>query len=200
MHMVLSKSPLTGGVGESQASGWWGPRLKKAGWDMVIIEGRAAYPSLLVIDNDRVELKRAENLWGKDTYTVQNILEKELGQDFSIAQIGPAGENLVRFASIVCDLIFVNNRMGMGAVMGSKNLKAIAVRGTKDVPVANEKKLEKIYHYFENNFLTNPLNFLTTQEGIASAVPSSNQDGLFSVRNAQTSFLPGGKYIVWEVF
>lgn len=193
MHMVLSKSPLTGGIGESQASGWWGPRLKKAGWDMIIIEGRAAYPSFLVIDNGRVELRSAEHLWGKDTYTVQNVLEKELGKGFSIAQIGPAGENLVQFASIVCDLIFINNRMGIGAVMGSKNLKAIAVRGTKDVPVADEKKLEEIYHYFENHFLTNLLNLLTTQEGIASAVPSSNQDGLFSVRNAQTSFLSGGE-------
>lgn len=193
MHMVLSKSPLTGGVGESQTPGWWGPRLKKAGWDMIIIEGRAMHPSFLVIDDDRVELRGADYLWGKDTHTVQKILEKELGKDFSIAQIGPAGENLVRFASIVCDLIFINNRMGMGAVMGSKNLKAIAVRGTKDVPVADEKTLEEIYHYFEDNFLTNPLNFLTTQEGIASAVPSSNQDGLFSVRNAQTSFLPGGE-------
>ena len=119
MHMVLSKSPLTGGVGESQTPGWWGPRLKKAGWDMIIIEGRAMHPSFLVIDDDRVELRGADYLWGKDTHTVQKILEKELGKDFSIAQIGPAGENLVRFASIVCDLIFINNRMGMGAVMGS---------------------------------------------------------------------------------
>lgn len=193
MHVVLSKSPLTGGIGESQASGWWGPRLKRAGWDMIIVEGKASYPSLLVIDDHRVELKRANHLWGQDTHTVQKILEEELGSDFSIAQIGPAGENLVRFASIVCDLLFVNNRLGMGAVMGSKNLKAIAVRGTKNIPVADEKKLEEIYHYFENNFLTNPLNFSTTQEGIASAVPSCNQDGLFSVRNAQTSFLPGGE-------
>lgn len=193
MHMVLSKSPLTGGVGESQASGWWGPRLKRAGWDMIIIEGRAIYPSFLVIDNDQIELRKADHLWGKDTHTVQKILEEELGKEFSIAQVGPAGENLVRFASIVCDLIFVNNRMGMGAVMGSKNLKAIAVRGTKDVPVADGKKLEEIYHYFEENFLTNPLNFLTTQEGIASAVPSCNQDGLFSTHNAQTSFLPEGE-------
>jgi len=152
MHMVLSKSPLTGGVGESQASGWWGPRLKRAGWDMIIIEGRAIYPSFLVIDNDQIELRKADHLWGKDTHTVQKILEEELGKEFSIAQVGPAGENLVRFASIVCDLIFVNNRMGMGAVMGSKNLKAIAVRGTKDVPVADGKKLEEIYHYFEENF------------------------------------------------
>jgi len=193
MHMVLSKSPLTGGVGESQASGWWGPRLKRAGWDMIIIEGRAIYPSFLVIDNDQIELRKADHLWGKDTHTVQKILEEELGKEFSIAQVGPAGENLVRFASIVCDLIFVNNRMGMGAVMGSKNLKAIAVRGTKNVPVADGKKLEEIYHYFEENFLTNPLNFLTTQEGIASAVPSCNQDGLFSTHNAQTSFLPEGE-------
>jgi len=193
MHMVLSKSPLTGGVGESQASGWWGPRLKRAGWDMIIIEGSAIYPSFLVIDNDQIELRKADHLWGKDTHTVQKILEEELGKEFSIAQVGPAGENLVRFASIVCDLIFVNNRMGMGAVMGSKNLKAIAVRGTKDVPVADGKKLEEIYHYFEENFLTNPLNFLTTQEGIASAVPSCNQDGLFSTHNAQTSFLPEGE-------
>ena len=193
MHMVLSKSPLTGGVGESQASGWWGPRLKRAGWDMIIIEGRAIYPSFLVIDNDQIELRKADHLWGKDTHTVQKILEEELGKEFSIAQVGLAGENLVRFASIVCDLIFVNNRMGMGAVMGSKNLKAIAVRGTKDVPVADGKKLEEIYHYFEENFLTNPLNFLTTQEGIASAVPSCNQDGLFSTHNAQTSFLPEGE-------
>ena len=75
MHMVLSKSPLTGGVGESQTPGWWGPRLKKAGWDMIIIEGRAMYPSFLVIDDDRVELRGADYLRGKDTHTVLKILE-----------------------------------------------------------------------------------------------------------------------------
>jgi len=193
MHMVLAKSPLTGGIGESQSTGWWGSRLKKAGWDLVIIEGKALHPTLLILDDGRVTLQDATTIWGRDTYTTQSKLNSELGEDFSIAQIGPAGEKGIRYASIVNDLVFVNNRMGLGGVMGSKNLKAIAVRGTKKVPVADEVTTDEIFHFFEINYLKNPINALTSQKGIAEFVPAGNSDGLFSVQNAQSSFLPGAE-------
>lgn len=200
MYAVLSKSPLTGGIGESQAAGSWGARLKKSGWDMVLIKGKAVSPCYLVIDDNKVLLRDASHLWGRETEQVQRELAAELGDDFSIAQIGSAGERGVRFASIVSDLCFINNRMGLGAVMGSKNLKAITVRGNKKVSVANPGKLSHILENFENHFLENPVNRLTTKEGIAAAVIPCNKDGQFSVRNARTSFLQESENLSPQAF
>ncbi len=200
MHAVLAKSPLTGGIGESQATGSWGARLKKAGFDLLLIKGKAVSPCYLVIDDDQVFLRDASHLWGMETAQAQRTLLADLDGDFSIAQIGPAGERGVHFASIVCDLCFINNRMGLGAVMGSKNLKAIAVRGDKKVSVAYPGKLSHIMENFENHFLENPVNRLTTTEGIAAAVIPCNKDGLFSVRNARTSFLQGDENLAPQAF
>ncbi|HSV31323.1 MAG TPA: aldehyde ferredoxin oxidoreductase C-terminal domain-containing protein [Atribacteraceae bacterium] len=190
MHTVLAKSPLTGGIGESQATGSWGSRFKRAGFDLLLIGGKAETPRFLVIDQGKARLADASDLWGQDTTTVQARLLEKLGNDFSIAQTGVAGENGVLFASIVCDLCFINNRSGLGAVMGSKNLKAVAVRGYDEVPTADPGELQNLYSFFENHFLENPVNLLTSREGIASAVDSCNRDGLFSVANARTSFHP----------
>jgi aldehyde:ferredoxin oxidoreductase len=144
-YVIMAKSPLTGLWGEANASGFFGPELKRAGYDAVIIEGKAANPVYLWIHDDEVEIKNASHLWGKITGDVQKLIRNELGDErVRIACIGPGGENLVRYACVISDLNRAAGRTGMGAVMGSKNLKAVAVRGTKKLKFADEKKIMEL--------------------------------------------------------
>lgn len=132
---VVSKSPLTGTFGDSAAGADWGMQLKKAGYDALIVTGAAKRPVYLVINDEQMEIKDAATLWGQDAYDTFHAIRKLEVDDISVACIGPAGEKLVRFACIVADAHSFAGRCGLGAVMGSKMLKAIAVRGTKKVPV-----------------------------------------------------------------
>lgn len=141
-HSVMAKSPLTGIWGEAHAKGFFGPELKFAGFDAIIVEERAATPVYLWIHDDEVEIRDANHLWGKLTREVQKIIRAEVKDESAqVGCIGPAGENLVRFANVLFGFNHVAGRTGMGAVMGSKNLKAIAVRGTSKVRYAHEEKL-----------------------------------------------------------
>lgn len=144
-HSVGALSPLSGGFGEAEAGGFWGAELKRAGWDAIVFHGAADSPVYLSIKADEVELRDASGLWGKITGDVQAAIQEELGDPRTrVAQIGPAGENLVRFANVCNDLKEFAGRSGLGAVMGSKKLKAVAVRGTTAVPVADQKGLQSI--------------------------------------------------------
>ena len=135
---VTAKSPETGFLGSSNFGGRFGPELKYAGYDHIVITGKAVKPVYLWIYNDEVEIKDASHLWGKDTYDIPVAIRGELGTpNAQVACIGSAGENLVRFATIQHELRHGTGRTGMGCVMGSKNLKAIAVRGTKGVTLAD---------------------------------------------------------------
>jgi len=137
-YAVVSKSPATGGVGEGKAHGFFGPDLKRAGYDAVIINGKAPKLSYLWIDDDKVEIRDAEYLKGATVNDTDNKIRDELGDLYiRVSAIGEAGEELCRFAAIINDEFRAIGRSGMGAVMGSKNLKAVAVRGTHDVNVAN---------------------------------------------------------------
>jgi aldehyde:ferredoxin oxidoreductase len=139
-YMVVSKGALTGTITTSNSGGHWGPELKFAGYDMVILEGRAPRPCYLWIHNDDVELRDASHLWGKGVWETEEIIRAESGvPDTIVAAIGPAGENLVRFAAIMNDLHRAAGRSGVGAVMGSKLLKAIAVRGTGGIRLADPR-------------------------------------------------------------
>jgi aldehyde:ferredoxin oxidoreductase len=131
------KSPLTGGYASASLGGLLTAEIKYAGLDSIILEGSSPRPVLLLIDGDRVELRDASPLWGKGTIAVERTLKEELGEEFQIAAIGPGGENLVSFASINHDWGRQAGRGGVGAVMGAKRLKAIAIRGTRSVPVAD---------------------------------------------------------------
>ncbi|HYE80619.1 MAG TPA: aldehyde ferredoxin oxidoreductase family protein [Clostridia bacterium] len=131
-HCVTSKSPLTNTIASSEAGGYWGPELKFSGFDAIVITGKAPRPVYLWVHDDEFELKDASHIWGKITGEAQDIIREELGDDrVRVALIGPGGENLVKYACISNELGHFNGRNGMGAVMGSKNLKAIAVRGSK---------------------------------------------------------------------
>lgn len=130
-HSVTAKSPMTGGVMSSEGGGYWAAELKKAGFDAVIIKGKAEQPSWLWIHNGEYELRTAPGIYGKTTKEVQEYIRKETDDKFvRVAQIGPSGEQLCMYANIVNELAHFNGRGGLGAVMGSKNLRAIAVRGT----------------------------------------------------------------------
>ncbi|NQT19977.1 MAG: aldehyde ferredoxin oxidoreductase, partial [Planctomycetes bacterium] len=129
-YTAATKSPLTGAYAESEAGGFWGPELKFAGFDGIIVRGQAATPVYLSILDGQVEIRSAENLWGKSTGDVQEAIRAELGDErVRVLQCGPAGEKLIRFANLVNELKHFNGRTGIGAVMGSKKLRAIAVRG-----------------------------------------------------------------------
>jgi len=144
-YVVMAKSPVTGGWGESHAAGFFGPELKYAGYDAIIIEGSADEPVYLWIRNGDAEFRDAKSIWGKITGTVQKEVRKEVGdEETRVAAIGPAGENLVRYASIISDLYCAAGRCGMGAVMGSKRLKAVAVRGTGKVGIEDEETFSSL--------------------------------------------------------
>jgi len=144
-HVVVSKSPLTGIFGESIAGGHWGVGLKWSGFDGVVVEGRAEKPVYLWIHEGGCEIRSAEEVWGKTTFDTDDIIKEELGKKrVSVCSIGPAGERGVKFANIINDKGRAAGRCGLGAVMGSKNLKAIAVHRTKRPEVKDEEAFEKI--------------------------------------------------------
>ena len=154
-HGVGGKSPLTGAIGSSEAGGWWGHKFKRAGFDALIIRGRAESPVYLWIKNGQVEIRPAGHLWGQLTHPVEVAIRSELGDKrVRVAQIGPAGENQVLYASVMHDVNRAAGRNGLGAVMGSKNLKAVAVRGTMNVPVATRPRLTEVAKWLSDNYQT----------------------------------------------
>ncbi|MBN1660912.1 MAG: aldehyde ferredoxin oxidoreductase family protein [Anaerolineae bacterium] len=152
-HGVAAKSPLTGALGSSEVGGWWGHEFKRAGFDALVVHGRAESPVYLWIHDGQVEIRPAEHLWGLETAPTEALIREELGDDrVRVAQIGPAGENLVRYAAVMHDVNRAAGRNGLGAVMGSKHLKAVAVRGTLQVPVANRKKVTEVARWLGENY------------------------------------------------
>ena len=133
-YVVVTKGPLTGAIACSNSGGYWGAELKMAGWDMVIFEGKSPKPVYLCIEDDKAELRDAAHLWGKSVWETEALIKTSHQDPLTrISSIGLSGENQVLFAAVVNDLHRAAGRSGVGAVMGSKNLKAIAVRGTKGV-------------------------------------------------------------------
>jgi len=152
-NTIGAKSPLTEAFGDADVGGFWGAEFKRTGYDAVIVEGKAKRPVYLWIHDDEAEIRDASHLWGKATAESQALICRELDDRWiRVAQIGPAGERLVRYACIVCDLHHFAGRSGMGAVMGSKNLKAIAVRGHKKLNIADPKRLGAIAKWLSSNY------------------------------------------------
>ena len=144
-HSLGAKSPLTGGIALSQVGEFSGTEIKRAGFDVIIVEGKSETPVYLSIKDGRAELRDAAHLWGRETREAQQAIREELGDEkVRVMLIGPGGENLVRYACIMSGLYDAAGRGGLGAVMGSKNIKAIAVRGSGKVPVADPDKLGEL--------------------------------------------------------
>ena len=141
---VVCKGPLTGAIACSNSGGFFGAELKNAGWDMVIFEGKSASPVYLDMTNDQAELKDASDLWGKSVWETETALRERRGDpDVRVASIGLAGESGVLYAAVVNDMDRAAGRSGVGAVMGSKNLKAVVVRGTVGVKVNDPMAMMK---------------------------------------------------------
>jgi len=141
---AVFKSPLTGIWGESQCGGYFGPQLKYAGYDMIIIQGKSRTPVYITIENENVEIRDATHLWGKDTFETEEIIKKDHDEGFQVLSIGPAGENLVRYACISHAKGRQFGRCGVGAEMGFKRLKAVAVLGSGSLENAKPEKLDEI--------------------------------------------------------
>ncbi len=149
---VVSKSPLTGLIHDSHAGDFFGPLLRKAGYNALVIKGKAEKPVYLWINNDKVEIRRADHLWGLKTSETTDKIRSETSLSASVAAIGPAGERLVRFAHIAFDVYRAAGRGGLGAVMGSKNLKAVAVYGSNPVLVKDPDRLKLLRDYWFKHF------------------------------------------------
>ena len=142
--VAVAKSPITGGWGDANSGGDFGPHLKFAGYDAVFFSGMAKKPVYLFIDNGKAELRDASHLWGKDTYETEDMVRAELGKDTYVACIGPSGEKLSLISCIITKRGAAAGRSGLGAVMGSKKLKAVVVKGNLEVPMADKAKAEQI--------------------------------------------------------
>ena len=190
-NSVGAKSPLTNGFGEAEAGGYWGPELKRTGYDTVIFEGKAEKPVYLWIGSDGPELKDASHLWGKTTLDTEETIRQELGdKNIKTALIGPAGENLVRFACILNDLTHAYGRSGMGAVMGSKNLKGVAVRGKKPPALADTDKIKEIMQWLGDNVPKGMQDL-----GTSGGVPGLNAGGGLPTRNFREGVFEGADAI-----
>ena len=183
-YMVIAKAPLTGTIGCANSGGHFGPELKFAGYDGIIFEGKADQPVYLWIDDDKVELRPAGHLWGKNVFETTDKLLEETREDARVACIGPAGEKGVLFATVMNDKNRAAGRTGMGAVMGAKNLKAVVVRGSKSVEVADPEKFLEVCTEARRTLKAHPV----TGEGLPTygtgvLVNILNQMGALPTRN-----------------
>ncbi len=200
---VAARSPLTGGYGESEAGGYWGPELKSAGWDAIVVTGRAARPQWLWIRDDQVELRDAAALWGRDAHEVQDAIRAGLGDPYvRVLQIGRAGENGVRYAALTNELRHFNGRTGMGAVMGSKNLRAIAVRGKRryvkdahDAPALSE-----IGKTLTRRVKDHPQAWDLQDKGTPGLVDVLNTAGMLPTRNFREGVFEGVESVNWAAY
>ncbi len=186
-HVMALKSPLTGSIGSGNSGGSWGPSLKFAGFDAVVIKGASKDPVYLDIADGKAELKDASHLWGKNTFDTCKILKK--GKNASVACIGPAGENKVLLSCIINDEHRAVGRTGLGAIMGSKKLKAIVVSGDKKVEVAKPEEFKKVSKECLEKLRKNPV----TGEGLptygtAVLVNIINGVGALPFKNWKTGY------------
>ncbi len=200
--MANAKSPLTDAIGDSQCGGYFPAEMKFAGYDAIIFRGRAPHPMYLYIRDGHVELRDARQLWGKTTYEVDELLKHELGdKDIEIAQCGIAGERLVRFAAIINMSSRANGRTGLGAVMGSKNLKAVVVRGTKgakSVQWANPKAIIELTKMGPKIMPDNPDVVSLAKYGTAGVVSFQNTIGSLPTYNYDSGVFDGWEKISGE--
>lgn len=194
-YMVMTKSPLTGAVTCSNSGGFFPMELKKTGYDAVIVTGKAVKPIYLWIDQGKVEIRDAGHLWGKTTHDTTDMLQTETHPKARVACIGPAGENQVRFSAIMNDKDRAAGRSGVGAVMGSKNLKAIVARGKQKITLADPEKFisfnRNILGAFKESVKETPLGL--TVNGTAGVVMTTNLLGVLPTKNWQQ-----GTFEQWE--
>jgi aldehyde:ferredoxin oxidoreductase len=202
-YVVSARSPLTNGYGESEAGGFWGPELKMAGFEAIVFTGRSPQPVYLWIHDGEAEIRPAAHLWGRDTLDVQEMIRSELGDEkIRVLQIGIAGENLVRFAGITNDLRHFNGRNGMGAVMGSKNLRAVAVRGSQRYQslAHDPETLMALGRKLAKGVRENPISWDMQVRGTPGLVEPLNAGGILPTRNFRQGQFEKADDLKWEVY
>jgi aldehyde:ferredoxin oxidoreductase len=198
---VCAKSPLTHGMGETHVEGPFSASFKESGFDVIVIKGKSARPVLLEINQGKVAFVDGDEYWGKNVDAAVDALESKYGQGISTAVIGTAGENLVRFASIVTNRSFQASRMGMGAVMGSKNLKALVIAKGERPPVADPAKAQELTDLYASRIPSNPLSDWQFQPpGFAAWVHTHGLDAALCTKNFRESAFPGVENFTPEEF
>ena len=189
--IVSTKSPATGYWLDANCGGSFGPEMKMAGYDALVIQGKAPRPMIVVVDGDEVGLREATDLWGKDTFSTHQWIRSHLGEEFRVACIGEAGEKGVRFANIISEARAFG-RGGAGAVMGSKNLKAIAIRGHYPITIADPKTFMRICREAFNEIAIHPDSGGGRQKyGTNTILSCMNETGIHPVRNFQKGIFQG---------
>ncbi|MCP4376981.1 MAG: aldehyde ferredoxin oxidoreductase family protein [bacterium] len=200
-YMAVTKSPLSGTIASSNSGGFWGPELKFAGYDALIIEGKSDSPCYISIQDDKVEIRDAAKYWGMLTSEATDTLLEEFGDPKGrVLLIGPAGEKLSPIAAVMNEKSRAAGRSGVGAVMGSKNLKAIVVRGTGNVSVADMDGYKEVFKGLRGILKEHPVTGggLPTH-GTAVLVNVINSNGLYPTRNFQEAFFPEADQVSGEV-
>ena len=186
-YNVTTKSPLTGAILSAHSGGHWAPMFRKSGYDGIVFRGKSPKPVYLFLTDEGPELKDASDLWGKDVFETIAVLEKR-HEKAKAAVIGPGGEKLVRYAAIMNDNHRAAGRGGVGAVMGSKNLKAIVVHGTKGVPQADPEKLKETFKTATATVKEKAQTMM--KYGTSSVVAITGKAGTIPTRNFQTAYFP----------
>lgn len=200
---AAARSPLTRAYGESEAGGFWGPELKMAGWEAIVITGRATNPVYLWIHNDQVEIRDARHLWGREPEDVQTTIRAELGDKLiRVLQIGIGGENLVRYAALTNELRHFNGRNGIGAVMGSKNLRAIAVRGTTRYAdfARDSKAIAALGATLAKRVKEHPQSWDLQEKGTPGLVDGLNAAGILPTRNFHQGVFENVDKVKWAEY
>ena len=177
---AIFKSPLTGIWGESECSGHFAPQLKFAGFDMIIIQGKSEKPVYITIENEKIEIRDATHLWGKDTFETEDYIKRAYGKKFQVLSIGPAGERLVRYACISHAKGRQFGRCGAGAVMGSKRLKAVAVKGSGTIEVSRLEEFEDFRKELNEKIRERLKSFM--EYGTPAMMASTNTTGTLPTR------------------
>ena len=198
-YMVVTKSPLRGTIASSNSGGFWGAEMKFAGYDAMVIEGKANKPTSIFIEDDKIEFRDASGLWGKTTIETTNELMKIAPDKAKVLCIGPAGENLSKIAAVMNDLNRAAGRSGVGAVVGSKNLKAIVIKGSSKPTVANPDALKEVVKKGRGQIKDNGV----TGSGLPTygtnvLVNIINEAGVFPTKNFQESYFDKAEEVSGE--
>ncbi len=195
-YVACARSPLTGALGRSEAGGFWGPELKRAGVAALVVTGRAAAPSYLFVTPAGVEIRDGAFAWGLETGDADAAIKADCGDPKArVALIGPAGEHLVRYAGIVTDRSHFNGRNGLGAVMGAKNLKAIAVRGAPRLAVHDAERIRELARTGARLVGEHPLARILRDQGTPPGLEMNNAAGALATNNWQSASFPAADRI-----
>jgi len=181
--LVAAKSPLTGGYGDGNLGTNATVQMRRAGYDAIVIQGKAPKPTILYVHDDKTEFLDANNYWGEGSFKTEKTLKKEYGTSVGVVAIGQAGENQVKFANVVSQEGRAGGRPGMGAVMGSKNLKAVAIRGTKTIPVKDAKAVKTLGLEAYREILAKPNYDFWKRQGTMSVVEWSQGNSVLPTQN-----------------